>query len=129
MPADEDLGSPTSPDNDGPPSTKRRSSAGLAINGCDDMELNNESNCTIDSTLNSECNITVIHVTLPPTKDGDEEGTTTTPLAENDKKDYTGEGKDSKDGSDSGVEGCAVEPLRVGVDFKRAGFLSFRDRK
>ncbi|XP_012346081.1 uncharacterized protein LOC100872902 isoform X7 [Apis florea] len=58
-----------------------------------------------DSTMNSDCNITVIHVT--------ESTDANKPAVNNEKKDYTGEGKDSKDGSDSGVEGCAAEVPRV----------------
>ncbi|XP_016906819.1 uncharacterized protein LOC107994418 isoform X9 [Apis cerana] len=60
-----------------------------------------------DSTMNSDCNITVIHVTEST------EANKPDPALNNDKKDYTGEGKDSKDGSDSGVEGCAAEVPRV----------------
>ena len=71
-----------------------------------------------DNTMNSECNITVIHVPLAngsndnATKDDDsggggrQEGMS---IVENEKKDYSADSKDSKDGSDSGVEGCAVE--------------------
>lgn len=62
-----------------------------------------------DSTMNSDCNITVIHVTAESTEAGKPDH----PALSNDKKDYTGEGKDSKDGSDSGVEGCAAEVPRV----------------
>ncbi|XP_006613675.1 uncharacterized protein LOC102679322 isoform X2 [Apis dorsata] len=60
-----------------------------------------------DSTMNSDCNITVIHVTEST------EANKPDPALNSDKKDYTGEGKDSKDGSDSGVEGCAAEVPRV----------------
>lgn len=63
-----------------------------------------------DSTMNSDCNITVIHVTEST------EANKPDPALNNDKKDYTGEGKDSKDGSDSGVEGCAAEVPRVRID-------------
>lgn len=65
-----------------------------------------------DSTMNSDCNITVIHVTAESTEAGKPDH----PALSNDKKDYTGEGKDSKDGSDSGVEGCATEVPRVRID-------------
>lgn len=50
-------------------------------------------------TMNSECNITVIHVSEFEKRKANEKS-----LAEN---------KDSKDGSDSGVEGCATEVSRV----------------
>ncbi|XP_011269711.2 uncharacterized protein LOC105259458 [Camponotus floridanus] len=53
----------------------------------------------LDLTMNSECNITVIHIT-----ESQNGKTTEKSLAEN---------KDSKDGSDSGVEGCATEVPRV----------------
>ena len=52
-----------------------------------------------DRTMNSECNITVIHITESQNGKMNEKS-----LAEN---------KDSKDGSDSGVEGCATEAPRV----------------
>ncbi|XP_029174253.1 uncharacterized protein LOC114942928 [Nylanderia fulva] len=52
-----------------------------------------------DLTMNSECNITVIHITESQNGKINEKS-----LAEN---------KDSKDGSDSGVEGCATEAPRV----------------
>lgn len=52
----------------------------------------------LDLTMNSECNITVIHITESKS------ATNEKALAEN---------KDSKDGSDSGVEGCATEVPRV----------------
>ncbi|XP_012541158.1 uncharacterized protein LOC105839412 isoform X2 [Monomorium pharaonis] len=52
-----------------------------------------------DLTMNSECNITVIHIT-----ESQNSKTSDKSLAEN---------KDSKDGSDSGVEGCATEVPRV----------------
>ncbi|XP_072745853.1 uncharacterized protein Corn isoform X2 [Anoplolepis gracilipes] len=52
-----------------------------------------------DLTMNSECNITVIHITESQNAKMNEKS-----LAEN---------KDSKDGSDSGVEGCATEVPRV----------------
>ncbi|XP_050486436.1 uncharacterized protein LOC126871556 isoform X3 [Bombus huntii] len=61
----------------------------------------------MDSTINSDCNITVIHVTESS------EATKSDSTLNNERKDYTGEGKDSKDGSDSGVEGCATEVPRV----------------
>lgn len=64
----------------------------------------------MDSTINSDCNITVIHVTQSP------EATKSDSTLNNERKDYTGEGKDSKDGSDSGVEGCATEVPRVRID-------------
>ena len=57
--------------------------------------------------MNSDCNITVIHVSeskLNKEKEG-------IPVLENEKKDL--ESKESKDGSDSGVEGCATEIPRV----------------
>ncbi|XP_076392554.1 microtubule-binding protein cornetto isoform X2 [Megachile rotundata] len=60
-----------------------------------------------NSTINSECNITVIHVTDSETAKS--EGA----LNGDNRKDYGNEGKDSKDGSDSGVEGCATEVPRV----------------
>ncbi|KAK9295792.1 hypothetical protein QLX08_010003 [Tetragonisca angustula] len=60
-----------------------------------------------DATMNSDCNITVIHVT------GSTEPAKTDTTLNNDRKDYGGEGKDSKDGSDSGVEGCAAEVPRA----------------
>ena len=63
-----------------------------------------------DATMNSDCNITVIHVT------GSTEPAKTDTTLNNDRKDYGGEGKDSKDGSDSGVEGCAAEVPRVRID-------------
>lgn len=53
----------------------------------------------LDLTMNSECNITVIHITESQNGKTNEKS-----LAEN---------KDSKDGSDSGVEGCATEVPRV----------------
>lgn len=62
-----------------------------------------------DGTMNSDCNITVIHVTESESRKADQ------PL-NGDRKDYGGEGKDSKDGSDSGVEGCATEVPRVRID-------------
>ncbi|KYN36920.1 hypothetical protein ALC56_08711 [Trachymyrmex septentrionalis] len=52
-----------------------------------------------DLTMNSECNITVIHIS-----ESQNGKTNDKSLAEN---------KDSKDGSDSGVEGCATEVPRV----------------
>ncbi|XP_014477986.1 PREDICTED: uncharacterized protein LOC106746185 isoform X2 [Dinoponera quadriceps] len=52
-----------------------------------------------DLTMNSECNITVIHITESQNGKTSEKS-----LSEN---------KDSKDGSDSGVEGCATEVPRV----------------
>ena len=52
-----------------------------------------------DLTMNSECNITVIHITESQNGKMNEKS-----LAEN---------KESKDGSDSGVEGCATEVPRV----------------
>lgn len=52
-----------------------------------------------DLTMNSECNITVIHITQSQNNKANDKS-----LAEN---------KDSKDGSDSGVEGCATEVPRV----------------
>ncbi|XP_011878253.1 PREDICTED: uncharacterized protein LOC105567749 isoform X2 [Vollenhovia emeryi] len=52
-----------------------------------------------DLTMNSECNITVIHITESQNNKANDKS-----LAEN---------KDSKDGSDSGVEGCATEVPRV----------------
>jgi hypothetical protein len=75
--------------------------------------ISGDSNCTISS----ECDITVIHV--PVTRDTDAritkdvEDNGGTPIVESDKKDYGLEGKDSRDGSDSGVEGCAAELPRV----------------
>ncbi|XP_026674301.1 uncharacterized protein LOC108631017 isoform X2 [Ceratina calcarata] len=60
----------------------------------------------LDGTMNSECNVTVIHVTSETVKPTDS-------TVNNDRKDYASEGKDSKDGSDSGVEGCTVEVPRV----------------
>ncbi|XP_076657535.1 microtubule-binding protein cornetto isoform X2 [Halictus rubicundus] len=60
-----------------------------------------------DGTMNSDCNITVIHVT-----DFEAHKAEQTTLSV-DRKDYAAEGKDSKDGSDSGVEGCATEVPRV----------------
>nr|XP_033328103.1 uncharacterized protein LOC117221333 isoform X1 [Megalopta genalis] len=59
-----------------------------------------------DGTMNSDCNITVIHVT-------ESEAHKTDQTLSVDRKDYAGEGKDSKDGSDSGVEGCATEVPRA----------------
>ncbi|KAK2583526.1 hypothetical protein KPH14_009482 [Odynerus spinipes] len=65
-----------------------------------------------DGTMNSDCNITVIHVTeLEARKE--ESRSLSTSLANVERKEYTGESKDSKDGSDSGVEGCATEVPRV----------------
>ncbi|XP_023247441.1 uncharacterized protein LOC106635865 isoform X2 [Copidosoma floridanum] len=68
-----------------------------------------------DAMNDSECNVTVIHVVNVASAGSGanipvEDETTGTPVADNDKKDYPGEGKD---GSDSGVEGCAAEPPRV----------------
>lgn len=60
----------------------------------------------LDGTMNSDCNITVIHVT-------ESEGHKSEQTLSADRKDYGAEGKDSKDGSDSGVEGCATEVPRV----------------
>lgn len=57
-----------------------------------------------DLTMNSECNITVIHITESQNRKADDKS-----LAEN---------KDSKDGSDSGVEGCATEAPRVSSNVK-----------
>lgn len=62
----------------------------------------------LDGTMNSDCNITVIHVT-----ESSEAAKPSDSTLNNDGKDYAGEGKDSKDGSDSGVEGCTVEVPRV----------------
>lgn len=57
--------------------------------------------------MNSDCNITVIHVSeLKLSKEKD-----AISALENEKKDL--ESKESKDGSDSGVEGCATEIPRV----------------
>jgi len=64
------------------------------LNGEDDPDL----------TINSECNITVIHITESQNTKVNEKS-----LAEN---------KDSKDGSDSGVEGCATEVPRVSFNMK-----------
>ncbi|KAI4481341.1 hypothetical protein M0804_009461 [Polistes exclamans] len=66
-----------------------------------------------NSTMNSDCNITVIHVTESETRNKEEDRSSSTSLATVDRKEYTGESKDSKDGSDSGVEGCATEVPRV----------------
>ena len=55
-------------------------------------------------TMNSECNITVIHIS-----ESQNGKTNDKSLAEN---------KDSKDGSDSGVEGCATEVPRVSFNIK-----------
>lgn len=55
-----------------------------------------------DLTMNSECNITVIHITESQSGKTSEKS-----LSEN---------KDSKDGSDSGVEGCATEVPRVSLN-------------
>ncbi|XP_046619999.1 uncharacterized protein LOC124305061 isoform X1 [Neodiprion virginianus] len=63
-----------------------------------------------DETMNSDLNITVIHVVRDSTCDGEESLTMT---AGTEVKEFPGESKDSKDGSDSGVEGCATEVLRV----------------
>lgn len=52
-------------------------------------------------TMNSECNITVIHITESENSKVSEKS--------------LGENKDSKDGSDSGVEGCATEIPRVSI--------------
>lgn len=52
-----------------------------------------------DLTMNSECNITVIHITESQNGKTNEKSLT--------------ENKDSKDGSDSGVEGCTSEVPRV----------------
>lgn len=57
-----------------------------------------------DLTMNSECNITVIHITESQNGKMNEKS-----LAEN---------KESKDGSDSGVEGCATEVPRVSSNVK-----------
>ena len=57
-----------------------------------------------DLTMNSECNITVIHIS-----ESQNGKTNDKSLAEN---------KDSKDGSDSGVEGCATEVPRVSFNVK-----------
>ncbi|KAG7203322.1 hypothetical protein KM043_010410 [Ampulex compressa] len=62
-----------------------------------------------DGTMNSDCNITVIHVTESESHKANQTLTTLS----NERKDYSGESKDSKDGSDSGVEGCATEVPRV----------------
>jgi len=67
------------------------------LNGEDDPDL----------TMNSECNITVIHITESQNTKVNEKS-----LVEN---------KDSKDGSDSGVEGCATEVPRV--SFKMKSYL------
>ena len=75
--------------------------------------------------MNSDCNITVIHVPLKANNNNDSASSDvkyeddinntnlTTTAIELDKKDYSNDGKDSKDGSDSGVEGCAIEVPRV----------------
>lgn len=52
-----------------------------------------------DLTMNSDCNITVIHITESQNNKANDKSLT--------------ENKDSKDGSDSGVEGCATEVPRV----------------
>lgn len=57
-----------------------------------------------DLTMNSDCNITVIHIS-----ESQSNKTSDKSLAEN---------KDSKDGSDSGVEGCATEVPRVSFNVK-----------
>lgn len=57
-----------------------------------------------DLTMNSECNITVIHITESQNSKANDKS-----LAEN---------KDSKDGSDSGVEGCATEVPRMSFNVK-----------
>lgn len=66
-----------------------------------------------DCTMNSDCNITVIHVTESDNRNKEEDRSSSTSLVNIDRKEYTGESKDSKDGSDSGVEGCATEVPRV----------------
>nr|XP_050866895.1 uncharacterized protein LOC127071551 isoform X2 [Vespula vulgaris] len=66
-----------------------------------------------DCTMNSDCNITVIHVTESENRNKEEDRSSSTSLVNVDRKEYTGESKDSKDGSDSGVEGCATEVPRV----------------
>lgn len=59
-------------------------------------------------TVNSECNITVIHVSELESRKASEKSHT--------------ENKDSKDGSDSGVEGCAAETPRVSYNVQSCSF-------
>lgn len=59
----------------------------------------------LDLTINNECNVTVIHINESQKDKASEKSLT--------------ENKDSKDGSDSGVEGCATEIPRVSLDIKR----------
>lgn len=82
-----------------------------------------------NGTINSDCNITVIHVTSgkdEPIIDNNETNdfllTRESQEAEANSRDFTPESKDSKDGSDSGVEGCANELPRVNVLFYHLNF-------
>lgn len=65
-----------------------------------------------DGTMNSDCNITVIHV-VPESEQSVKDNDESLQNTGTDNKDFPGESKDSKDGSDSGVEGCATELPRV----------------
>ncbi|XP_015602230.1 uncharacterized protein LOC107271123 isoform X2 [Cephus cinctus] len=62
-----------------------------------------------NETIDSDCNITVIHVASSTENHKENEVL----MPGNERKDFVGESKDSKDGSDSGVEGCATEVPRV----------------
>ncbi|XP_066587351.1 serine-rich adhesin for platelets [Prorops nasuta] len=60
-----------------------------------------------NNTTNSDCNITVIHITEFEKYKNEQLGI----IAETKKDNYSNDNKDSKDGSDSGVEGCNTEAL------------------
>lgn len=68
-----------------------------------------------DGTMNSDCNITVIHVTSDSGEKIEDIESIAREARENEASPLhtTPESKDSKDGSDSGVEGCIGETPRV----------------
>lgn len=72
-------------------------------------------------TINSDCNITVIDVNEMKLKEK-----AAVPVLEKEKKDS--ESKDSKDGSDSGVEVCVTEIPRVRLIMQSISHTSFETR-
>ena len=84
------------------------------------LEVNEEEEDP-NGTINSECNITVIHVTTgnfgnigcQEAVNEDLSGVQEVQENEGSSRDFTPESKDSKDGSDSGVDGCVNELPRV----------------
>lgn len=64
----------------------------------------------LDGTMCADCEVTVIHVTPESAATKRKESLRTD---NKEARDFPVESKDTKDGSDSGVEGCAAEPARA----------------